>query len=266
MKIDFSKLVVLLLPQTLRQTKLAYFIEACAEPFKVLYNSLVSYNATKRLEIATNYQTCYLEAYLNYILLGSFDRQITITDGDGITVDFYIVIPTTVSVNIYRVEAIVDKYKLIGKRYSVIGGSVTYASTWQTFLAEIVSVTNVGVWQTFLPEIITTTKDIDVNLTATPYKESGTLIMEVYLQDNTLAESTLTVVIAYTYAIQTDRTEQGHIKYLQKKDTLFIYADSSASQETIEASYGGGTIVDNSWKIVSITPESDAYYNYINTD
>jgi hypothetical protein len=159
MKIDFNKLIVLLLPTFLRQTVLAYFIEACIKPAKVLYNDLVSWAEEKRLELATNYQICYLEAYLNYKLLGSFDRKIVIVNSDGITTDFSVVVPTTVTVDTYRLKAIVDKYKLIGKRYEVVGGTVSYQYEWQSFYPEILSVDDAAKWGDFYPEIESVKKD-----------------------------------------------------------------------------------------------------------
>jgi len=163
MKIDFSKLGVLLLPTFIRHTKMAYFIEACIQPVKTMYNDLVAWNEEKKLEIATTCQAMYLEAYLNYKLLNTFNRTIVIADGDGITVDFKVVIPKTEKVDTYQVKAIVDKYKLIGKRYSILGGTLTYSATWQNFLSEIVLATNTGKWQNFLSEIVQGKKDNEIN-------------------------------------------------------------------------------------------------------
>jgi hypothetical protein len=256
MKIDFSKLVVLLLPTFLRQTVLAYFVETCIKPAKVLYNDLVSWAEEKRLELATNCQICYLEAYLNYKLLGSFDRQIVIVNSDGITTDFSVVVPTTVAVDSYRLKAIVDKYKLIGKRYEVVGGTVSFQYEWENFYPEILSVDDASKWQSFYPEIVSVKKEAYIN--SYVRESGGNVYLSISLLDSDgnplLATSEIYVWLKLNYSASGAASTYW-------SGVFNVGIGNYLSPEQI-------TIINNEYEelisveVESINPTSDDNYNY----
>lgn len=224
MNINFAKLVVLLLPTFLRHTKLAYFIEACIEPAKRMYNELVAWNEEKKLEIATTCQICYLEAYLNYKLLNTFERKIMIQDGLGTDVDFHVVVPSSVNIDTYRLEAIVDKFKLIGKRYDVVGGSVSYSFAWQNFLQEIVVATNAGVWQNFLQEIVQgVKKELTIALEVTKNYQNG--YCRVYQRAYVVTGDTVTSDVSVTIHMHLASTNE----YVDKDLTILAGNNSSGT-------------------------------------
>jgi hypothetical protein len=157
-KIDYAKLVVMLLPTWLRKERFIAFVSSMVAPL----NSL-SYRFTKKrnqdhYKLTHNGQVCYLRKVLN----DAFDptlRRIQIVDGNRYNsmyiyteaelkpkflktihlrdesvyqntgVDFLVLLPKQVyeiqktqihnSVRFYDVESVVDYYKLASKRYKI---------------------------------------------------------------------------------------------------------------------------------------------------
>ncbi len=253
MKIDFSKLVVLLLPTLLRRTKLAYFIEACIEPARTKYNELVAWHEEKKLELATTAQVCYLEAYLNYKLLGSFNRRIIVETADGITTDFNIIVPADVTADTYQIQALVDKYKLIGKRYDVVGGTVVYSSMWTNFIREVIAVTDAAKWINYHPEVIVFKKDANVYLQV---NENGAFDQDVtaFIAEGYAATSDIEVLVQ----VRASRLYHPTVIYTFYR-TIIIPVGASSSAVLHLYEYYNMTA-----GLSSVTPASDDYYNYIN--
>jgi hypothetical protein len=89
------------------------------------------------LQAGTTCHVISLEFYLNYKLLNSTLRTIYITDGDGITTDFVINVPTGITVDYTQLSAIVNKYKMFGKRFSIGQLNITYTTQWTHPLCEL---------------------------------------------------------------------------------------------------------------------------------
>jgi len=81
--IQFYLLAKWLVPIRLRTAVLMAFVKACFEPVIKLHNEFMTYRIAKKYEVKMNWQTCYMEAFLN----DRFDaiaRRIYIDDGpDG---------------------------------------------------------------------------------------------------------------------------------------------------------------------------------------
>jgi len=138
MNIDFPKLIKLLLP-TFMRAGLTELVEAIASPLTSLYTDFQLWQIDIRLQAAMTAQVMYMETILNYRLLNSFIRTIYITDGDGVTVDFIVNVPSGVEVDNYRLIALVEKYKASGKRYSIGQSALTYEVLWTDAVCELIS-------------------------------------------------------------------------------------------------------------------------------
>ena len=148
MTLSIDKLVVLLLPTFLRKPKLVAWLRALATPLHKLLYDFQQARTADLYNLAHNSQVCYLRKALN----DEFDseqRRIRIEDGkqkqrlyiyprsankplylgrvflyqrgdyiDG-GVDFIVVLPKDLTYDKYKLEALVNFYKLAGKRWQI---------------------------------------------------------------------------------------------------------------------------------------------------
>ena len=149
-KINFDKLVVMLLPTFLRKPRMIAFITLFSAELTKLYNNwLVKKNEDEKW-LYHNSQVCKLRKILN----DEFDdlqRRIQITDGQlyerkyvytlgekkpvygkvflrqnsdyaDSGIDFYIIIPKELNIvqNQYKLEALVNRYRLASKRFKIL--------------------------------------------------------------------------------------------------------------------------------------------------
>ena len=148
MTLNIDKLVVLLLPTFLRKPKLVAWLRTLATPLHKLLYAFQQARTADLYNLAHNSQVCYLRKALN----DEFDpqqRRIRIDDGkqnerlyiyprsanrplflgkvflyqrgdyiDG-GVDFIVVIPQGLQYDKYKLEALVNFYKLAGKRWQI---------------------------------------------------------------------------------------------------------------------------------------------------
>ena len=146
--IDFNKLVILLLPTFMRQSRLIAFMKSAIAPVvRIHYNFLVK-RKDDHYKLDHNWQVCYLEAALNdqfdisqrriKIIEGDqYERKYIYTEGESKpkylgtvfirpSSDFgddsfdFTVDMNGVSADIYDVEAQVRFYKLEGTRFNII--------------------------------------------------------------------------------------------------------------------------------------------------
>lgn len=136
MNIDFAKLLKLLLP-TFMRNGLTELVTAVASQFTKLYDEFKAWQIDMRLQAAMTCQVMYLEAILNYRLLGSFIRIITISDGDGVTVDFIVNQQDGVVVDNFRMISLIEKYKTYGKRYRIDQVQYGYQVSWTNPVCEL---------------------------------------------------------------------------------------------------------------------------------
>lgn len=146
--LNIDKLLVLLTPTFLRKPKLVAWLRMLATPFHKLLYDFQRASQDNLYNLAHNSQVCYLRKALN----DEFDdeqRRIRIEDGkqkqrlyiyprsankplylgkiflyqrgdyiDG-GVDFIVVLPKDLTYDKYKLEALVNFYKLAGKRWEI---------------------------------------------------------------------------------------------------------------------------------------------------
>lgn len=146
-KVDFKKLVVLLLPISLRQPLLIALFQVFIEPLENIHYEFTEKRTDTLYKIAHNGQVCYMRKALND-KFDRVDRRVKIIEGNqyqreyiyteaekkpkylGVIyiredadyadtgVDFIVQIPEKMYKK-YEVEAIIDYYKLASKRYKI---------------------------------------------------------------------------------------------------------------------------------------------------
>lgn len=146
-KVDFKKLVVLLLPISLRQPLLITLFQVFIEPLENIHYEFTEKRTDTLYKIAHNGQVCYMRKALND-KFDRVDRRVKIKEGNqyqreyiytdpekkpkylGVIyiredadyadtgVDFIVQIPEKMYKK-YEVEAIIDYYKLASKRYKI---------------------------------------------------------------------------------------------------------------------------------------------------
>lgn len=151
MRIDFEKLIKLILPTFLR-TSLQNLIIPAASTFQNLYEDYQLWETDMRIQAAVTCQVIYLEMILNFRLLNTFTRTIYITDGDGVLVDFIVNVPSGVTVDANRLVGLIDKYKTCGKRYTIGQSSYTYEINWSGPVCEKSLLTYSSAWSDMVCE------------------------------------------------------------------------------------------------------------------
>ncbi|MBB6274733.1 hypothetical protein HDF26_005215 [Pedobacter cryoconitis] len=149
-KIDFKKLVVLVLPTFLRQNLTVSYVQALVTPISMLYQLWYAKRDDNLYKLAHNGQVCYLRKALNdmfdtelrriYIDNGNrFKRTYIYTQAESqphylkrlflqpsssfadTGSDFKVIIPAELNTqaNYYQLNALIDFYKLASKRYTI---------------------------------------------------------------------------------------------------------------------------------------------------
>lgn len=253
MNLDFEKLLKLALPTFLRRG-LGNLVKAIAAVFTAIYNAYRAWQTDMRLEAAMTCQNMYIEAMLNYRLLGTFDRIITLEDGTGIPVDFIVKIPDNVQVDNARLVGLLNKYKTYGKRYLIVQGMYTYEISWLHPVCEQVDRTYIIGWREPVCEQVDRTYIIGWREHVCELKERINNYISIvkegeskyYVNADFPVASTLTVTMIYqsNEMIYThDFTiEQGH-----KASDYFIPIEDNITH----------------FEITSIAPEYDDTYHYL---
>lgn len=155
-EINFNKVVVWLLPTFMRVPFWVNYFIAVVSPFVKIYNAFTTKRAETIYKLNHNSQVCYLEGALNDTF-DPIERLIYLQDAGGYeaigvnrdsdlqdlaiqsdalpsdfmlhndsaynggSYDFVVVLPYQLSSSmIYRLKALVNYYKLAGKRYDII--------------------------------------------------------------------------------------------------------------------------------------------------
>jgi len=253
MNLDFEKLLKLALPTFLRNG-LGNLIKAIAAVFTAIYSDYRAWQTDMRLEAAMTCQNMYLEAMLNYRLLGTFDRIITLEDGTGIPVDFIVKIPDDVQVDSARLVGLVNKYKTYGKRYLIVQGTYTYIIGWRKPVCEQVDRTYITGWREHVCEQVDRTYEYQWEEFVCELKELienylGIVVVEdskYYVNADFPVASTLTVSITY-WSHDEEYTHDFTIAQGQTNSEIFTPPESNPYQAYIS----------------SITPEYDDTYHYL---
>lgn len=246
MNIDFAKLITWLLPTFLRSAFVS-LTQTVAAQFTSLYDDFQLWQLDVRLQAAMTCQVMYLETILNYRLLNSFIRTIYITDGDGVIADFVINVPQGIDVDNYRMIALIEKYKIAGKRYTIGQSAYTYQVNWSDFYCENVNREFVAEWTDFYCELQEAV-DLPTNL----------LTLHIALGAQNIADGTMWVTSQYPVATQLTVDVQCVLDAETRTENLVIPEGSNTSYIG-NFNYPSEIIL---YSIYLVNPDSDSTYNY----
>jgi len=159
MNIDFEKLLKLLLPTFLR-SGLVDLVKAIAYPFTTIYTAWKTWYNDIILQSSITCQVIYLELIINYRIFGSYNRVIFITDGDQVTYDFIVNVPSGTVYNVQLLIGLLEKYKATGKRYTINQTAYEYEYEWGSQVCEKVDRTFDFVWSSPVCEKVQPTENL----------------------------------------------------------------------------------------------------------
>lgn len=132
MNINCPKLIGYMLPTVLRQTLISSFMSVFTSPLRGIHDEFSNWKDKMKIMISGTPQVCMLEK----IIKDSLDIDIVISEGDGRPVDFII------QTNFLDVDkerqlfALIDRYRLAGKRYEYKNTALTIQTTWGEYVCE----------------------------------------------------------------------------------------------------------------------------------
>jgi hypothetical protein len=242
MNIDFIKLLKLLFPTFMRSGIIGALLTVIGIDLNNIYASFKVWKNNTRLQAAITCQVMYMEDIINYRLFGNFNRTIYITDGDGVTVDFHVNVATGTVVNGQLLISLVEKYKLVGKRYDIVQSTVVYSAEWGNFVCELKEFNYTAQWSDFVCEL---------NIFMVENKATISLsdrIVTVTLES--AATSDLAILISTVWDAGATKTDI----------LTLISGQSHVSKTIVKPDMDNIEII--SANIVSITPTYDSNYLY----
>lgn len=131
MKIDFHKLIELLLPTFLRSPRILALLRVLvAKPLQRLFVPFYIWRTKSRYESSVTPQVCSLI----HAIERTFDCVAEITELDGKPYDFLVSIDRSADLNAIR--EFIDKHKLAGKSYIFRLGDAAFSATWLNHVDE----------------------------------------------------------------------------------------------------------------------------------
>lgn len=132
MNIDWFKLIDNLLPRVLRQTLISSFIYVFTFPLREIHDEFIDWKNKMKIMISGTPQVCMLEK----IVKDSLGVDIIISEGDGKPVDFIIQASFSDIDKERQLFALIDRYKLAGKRYEYKNTALSIESYWDEYVCE----------------------------------------------------------------------------------------------------------------------------------
>ena len=209
---DFGKLILTLLPYSLRRVTLVSLLKIFVGPVIYLYNLFNLFKNEKIIDQAGTNQVIYL------IRLASskIGLDIHITEDTGLPNDFIVNCETLDVDRERKLVELINRYKQAGKSFTINNSAVVFSQLWGGYVCETESVTQS--WGGYVCEKILlpindiniTIRIVDINLTDTWITVEATLF-PVSCQLNVIAEYEGSTYIKET--IDYADTNPGHITY-----------------------------------------------------
>lgn len=141
MKIDFNKLIELLLPTFLRRPRLFALLRTLiSKPLQSIFSRFHIWRAKSRYEASVTMQVCSL----THAVERTFDCVCEIQELDGKPYDFLVSIDRSTDLNAIR--EFIDKHKLAGKSYIFKLGDVDFVAEWLNYVNEDIIELYVAEW------------------------------------------------------------------------------------------------------------------------
>lgn len=246
MKIDYNKLVELLLPTFLRRPRILALLRVLvAKPLQQLFVRFHIWRLQSRYEASVSPQVCSLI----HAIERTFDCVAEITELDGKPYDFLVSIDRSADLNAIR--EFIDKHKLAGKSYIFQLGDAVFSVTWlnhvdehliEEYAAEWVDYIDSKVMPCYVRIFYTSGNDVD-----SPYPRG--MVIEVTTDEPVRSKLDFTININVT-------DSEGVVTNVVETLTLEA-GNTMAGHHSTQLNISGNVISG-----MNVTPKNDIYYYY----
>jgi hypothetical protein len=200
---NWNRLIITNLPHPLRRVTVFAILQALISPVVRIYNLFVSLRDEQIMNQAGTSQVCMLQK----IVHDKLNLSIDIEEDTGLPNDFIVKVASQELDKERRLIALIKKYKLAGKSFTLNNAAVNFVQTWSDYVCEKAAF--VQTWSDYVCERIslpdntitvhainiplTTTSDIQVTASLSPLSINITLAIQ-----NTLTFATRTAIITHT--------------------------------------------------------------------
>ena len=238
MNIDFQKLAQLLIPTFLRKTFLIELIAPLMSPLQIMHSQFNLWFEEARYKANTNASVISL----THIIQREFDVIATIEELDGKPTDFMVTVSGTVDE--VRLRTLINQYKIAGRSFTFRIGSVAYVCGFSNHVCEdIIELNSVA----FIEHVCEDTREVYITAIIWQYSIVFTASRQVK-SDITIAGNII-----------------GHggngVSFTGSSFNVVILANAAVGSDSISTDQANIYTLDKS--LISISPASDAYFNYI---
>lgn len=247
MKIDFHKLIELLLPTFLRRPRILALLRVLvAKPLQQLFVEFHIWRLKSRYEASVSPQVISLI----HAIERTFDCVAEITELDGKPYDFLVSIDRSADLNAIR--EFIDKHKLAGKSYVFRLGDAAFSVTWLSHVDEHLIEEYAATWTDFIDsEVLPCNVKIEYNFGNQDLPRG----MYIIIQTDLPVRSTLNFVIE----IDADPYGDGEITRVTQALTFNAGETMAMTEEPVAGLSPSGT---NTIVSMTVTPQQDMYYYY----
>lgn len=128
---NWGRYIALLIPIRLRQRRLVELIKVLVGQLMVIVYNLSTQIEYLRLKKCTTWQTLWIQKIVEYEL----NVMCNITELNGLPFDF--MVTTSVAVDEQRLAAIVNRYKLPGRSFTLSQADVVFSAKWADHVCEL---------------------------------------------------------------------------------------------------------------------------------
>jgi len=237
MRIDYDRLIILLLPLRIRTVRLISLLRVLVSPIVIMHDNFHIWSEKRRIRAAATPQALMVEQ----LVLSETGLSIKIIPVEiGASPDFEVKHPDDASAaNVEAARSVIDRYKLAGKSYRVVGSVVPFTASWSGFIcvvSEIIAVESQE-WTEPVCQVIAET--LPVNQIRVIQVSAIIKLIALYP-----VTSTISCVIIFphpddyrneSFTIQIGESESGSISYIpQLQSCSVLSGPTPATDENYE--------------------------------
>lgn len=132
MRIDWDKYTIESLPHTLRRVGIFSILQVLISQIKTIHASYLSLKSAKIKEQSGNSQVCMLKKMVS----DQLNLNIDIVPGTGLPTDFIVKVDSLDTDKERRLVALINKYKLAGKSFTLNNAAVLFTQTFAGYVCE----------------------------------------------------------------------------------------------------------------------------------
>ena len=243
MKIDFNKLIELLLPTFLRRPRLFALLRTLiSKPLQSIFSRFHIWRAKSRYEASVTPQVCSLI----HAVERTFDCVCEISELDGKPYDFLVSIDRGTDLNAIR--EFIDKHKPAGKSYIFKLGDVNFVAEWLNYADEDIIELYIAEWDFYVNE------DDGVNNIRISILKSVDNFWKVYAQADKPVKSDLFIAVSVAYRIPPN----GNLHH-GGDASISLNTGEQTKERTVLLTEEPGAVITYT---ASVYPGKDDFYTY----